>query len=122
MEGAQKLPGETNYLLGNDRSGGEHTFHISRRVNASTTIPGVAMVVYGNAGGSNTICASRPVLDTSKFRLDLSGAQKLSLDDRGNLLIGVGRSEIRMMRPAIYQETPAHARTPVAGRIRNRGG
>ena len=114
--GEQKLPGETNYLLGNDRSKWRtHVPHFAQ-VGATTTMPGVDMVVYGNSEGVEYDLRLAPGTDASKLRLDFSGAQKLRLDARGNLLIDVGHNEIRMMRPAIYEETLAHTRTPVAGR------
>ncbi len=113
--GEQRLPGETNYLLGHDRSKWRtHVPHFAQ-LDASTTMPGVDMVVYGNAKGVEYDLRLAPGTDASKLRLDFSEAQKLRLDARGNLLIGVGDNEIRMKRPAIYEETLTHARRPVAG-------
>ena len=114
--GEQKLPGNTNYFLGNDPRNWRTKVPHFARAEASSSIPGLTMVVYGNArGGLEYDLRLAPGADTSKLRLDFSGAQKLQLDAHGDLLLEAGGNELRMMRPAIYGESPAGARKPVRG-------
>jgi hypothetical protein len=114
--GENKLPGETNYLLGKDPSQWRTNVPHFAQVNGSSSIPGVAMVVYGNSGGIEYDLRLAPGTDPSSLRLDFSGAQRLRLDTRGNLLLEAGGSKLQMMRPAIYEESLSGARAPVRGK------
>jgi Beta-propeller repeat len=113
--GKQKLPGETNYFIGNDsRKWRTNVAHFAQ-VDGDSSIPGLSMVVYGNTAGIEYDLRLAPGADASKLRLNFSGAQKAHVDSDGSLLLDADGNELRMMRPAIYEEAREGKRSRVRG-------
>ena len=115
--GEQELPGETNYLLGNDRSRWRtHVPHFAR-VNGTTSIPGVAIIVYGNSNGLEYDLRVAPGADRFKNCASTSPAHKVYAETPVvDLLLSTSRApKLRMFRPSIYEESPSGARKPVKG-------
>ena len=102
--GEGKLTGETNYFMGNDPAKWRtHVPHFSRVV-AEGVLAGVDVVAYGNGRSLEYDLRVAPGVDARKLRLQISGADEMKLDADGNLVIlAVGR-EIRMKKPAMYEE------------------
>jgi Abnormal spindle-like microcephaly-assoc'd, ASPM-SPD-2-Hydin/Beta-propeller repeat len=103
--GDGKLAGETNYFLGNDPAKWRtHVPHFSRAV-AKGVLPGVDVVTYGNERALEYDLRVAPGVDARSLRLRISGADEMKLDADGDLLIVVAGQEIRMKKPAMYEET-----------------
>ena len=47
-----------------------------------------------------------PRADVSKLRFDISGADGMRIASDGDLLLRVGRSDLRMKTPEVYDEWP----------------
>jgi hypothetical protein len=105
--GDGRLAAETNYFLGNDPGKWRtHVQHFSRVV-ARGVVPGVDAVAYGNERALEYDLRVAPGVDARGLRLQISGADGMKLDVNGDLVIlAVGR-EIRMKKPAMYEETIA---------------
>jgi Abnormal spindle-like microcephaly-assoc'd, ASPM-SPD-2-Hydin len=103
--GDGRLAGETNYFLGNDPAKWRtHVAHFSRAV-AKGVLPGVDVVAYGNERALEYDLRVAPGVDARSLRLRISGADEMKLDAEGNLLIMAAGQEIRMKKPAMYEET-----------------
>jgi hypothetical protein len=125
--GDGKLTGETNYFMGNGPAKWRtHVAHFSRAV-AKGVLPGVDVVAYGNWRALEYDLRVAPGVDARSLRLRISGADEKKLDAEGDLLILAGGREIRMKKPAMYEEmtnersrndgspNPKLQRRPVAG-------
>jgi hypothetical protein len=132
----QRLPGRSNYLLGNDPRHWHTNIANYGRVRIEGIYPGVDLLYYGNQDRRleyDFIVA--PGADPGLIRLQLQsdGPQRagesargvLRLDASGDLVVRTGHSEMRLRAPAVYQLDGAAAhglamrgeRTPVAGRF-----
>ncbi|MGH9685373.1 MAG: choice-of-anchor D domain-containing protein [Candidatus Acidiferrales bacterium] len=102
-EGEGRLRGESNYFIGNDaRRWRTHVPHFDS-VKASNLFPGVGAVVYGNDQGLEYDLRVAPGMDVRRLRLKISGADRMQIDARGDLVIEVGGRELRMRRPNMYE-------------------
>jgi len=102
--GEGKLTSETNYFKGNDPAKWRtHVAHFSRAI-AKDVAPGVDVVAYGNERALEYDLRVGPGVDARSLRLQISGAEKMKVDADGNLVILVAGQEIRMKKPAMYEE------------------
>jgi Abnormal spindle-like microcephaly-assoc'd, ASPM-SPD-2-Hydin len=105
--GDGQLAAETNYFLGNDPAKWRtHVQHFSRVV-ARGVLPGVDVVAYGNERALEYDLRVAPGVDARSLRLQVSGADGMKLDANGDLVILAAGREIRMKKPAMYEETIA---------------
>jgi hypothetical protein len=112
--GARKLAGKTNYLVGNDSARwilGAATYEA---VQYSGLYPGVDLVYYGNEGELEFDFVVHPGGDTTSISIAFDGADAISLDTVGGVLITAGGAEMRLRRPLVYQLS-AGKRYEVAG-------
>jgi hypothetical protein len=127
--GEEKLRGETNYFIGNDpRNWRTNIPHYARAKTIGLPDQPV-FVVYGNDQGVEYDLRIPPGADVSRLRLALTGASRLRLSNSGDLLMSVAGNEIRMRKPAIYEEppdaaqntspTPTHSRRPRTAKPRS---
>ena len=105
--GDGRLAAETNYFLGNDPAKWRtHVQHFSRVV-ARGVLPGVDVVAYGNERALEYDLRVAPGVDARGLRLQISGADGMKLDVNGDLVILAAGREIRMKKPAMYEEAIA---------------
>jgi hypothetical protein len=102
--GDGRLAAETNYFLGNDPANWRtHVQHFSRVI-ARAVLPGVDVVAYGNERALEYDLRVAPGVDARGLRLQISGADGMKLDVNGDLVIIAAGREIRMKKPAMYEE------------------
>jgi hypothetical protein len=105
--GDGRLAAETNYFLGNDPAKWRtHVQHFPRVI-ARAVLPGVDVVAYGNERALEYDLRVAPGVDGRGLRLQISGADGMKLDANGDLVILAAGREIRMKKPAMYEETIA---------------
>jgi hypothetical protein len=84
---------------------------------AKNVLPGMDIVVYGNAEGVEQNLRVAPAVEARDLRLEINSdgaahAANLRLDASGDLLVTLDGRELRMKKPAIYEEwaaTESHA-------------
>lgn len=103
--GEGKLAGETNYFIGDDPANWRTQVPHFSRVVAKRVLAGVDVVAYGNERALEYDLRVKPGTDPRSLRLQISGAESMNLDAEGNLVIQAGGREIRMKKPAMYEET-----------------
>jgi hypothetical protein len=118
--GDKKLRGETNYFIGNDpRRWRTHVPHFAQ-VGAANAMPGVGIVLYGNDEGIEYDLRVAPGADLSRLRFRISGADAMRLAENGDLLLNVAGGELRMKKPAIYQQVDGEQAITDANMARKR--
>ncbi len=113
--GTDRLPGVSNYFIGNDPSAWRTGVAQYGRVTYRGLYPGVDLTFYGNQGGRLEYDFTlRPGVDPSLIRLAFDGADALHVDSSGNLVIGLAHTSLVQPKPQIYQVVDG-TRTPISG-------
>ncbi|HET6979471.1 MAG TPA: SBBP repeat-containing protein [Pyrinomonadaceae bacterium] len=115
VEGREPLQGKVNYLVGNDRSKWHRNIETFREVRYSNVWPGVDMVWYGTQSKLEYDFVVKPGASVSAIRLLFKGADKLQIDEHGNLLLNVGNEKMVQSAPTIYQDQE-QARVNISGK------
>ncbi len=111
---ADKLPGQTNYFVGNDPKKWVTDVPSYARVKYSGIYPGVDLVFYGNQRHLEYDFVIAPGADPKSVKLKIEGAQKLAINSRGDLVLSVSDGNVEFKKPVIYQ-TVGSERREIAG-------
>ena len=117
--GADRLPGKSNYFLGNDPAKWRHGVPQFARVRYENVYPGINLLFYGNQGRLEYDFQVAPGSDPGQAELEFNGAKKLELNDGALVIHGEGGS-VRLGAPRVYQEIGGK-RQSVAGSFVLRG-
>jgi hypothetical protein len=105
LEAADLLPGKSNYFIGNGSSNWIAGVPQYARINLKSIYPGIDLVYYGNNGLLEYDFVLSPGADPGVLGLRVSGADKISADVSGNLLLQARNGTVQLQKPTIYQET-----------------
>ena len=120
-QGQNAVGGESNYFLGNDPAQWRtHVKHFAA-AEARDVLPGVDIVAYGNDEGVEYDLRVAPGTNADYLRLAIAGnsggavagTEHARLDASGDLLIALDGRELRMKKPAIYEEWAATSEQPL---------
>jgi hypothetical protein len=114
VEGVEPLPGRVNYLKGKDPKRWRAGIPTYRRVRCGRVYPGVDLVYYGSQGRMEYDFVLQPGADPGQIRLAYGGADKVTLDAAGDLVLHAPGGELRQHKPVVYQEVDGQ-RVPIAG-------
>src|SRR3989441_10047252 len=103
--GLDELPGKSNYFVGNDPKKWRTNVPTYSRVKYEGIYPGVDLVFYGNQRQLEYDLIVAPGASFKLITMAFDGAQRIQLDDSGDLLISTSMGEIRQRKPVIYQQT-----------------
>ena len=120
VDGADELPGKSNYFIGNDRTKWHRNIPQFARVRYASVYPGVDLVYYGKQGQLEYDFEVSPHSDPKQIALSFSGATDLKLAQNGDLAMALDGAELRLIAPHIYQKFGNEERT-VPGRFELRG-
>lgn len=115
LNGEQELQGKVNYLIGNDRSKWHTGISTFRKVHYDNVWSGVDMLWYGSQTELEYDFVIKPGTEVSTVRVAFEGAEKVRLDDQGNLMIASNGEEVKHLAPVVYQERE-EGRLSVAGK------
>jgi hypothetical protein len=115
IAGADKLPGKSNYFIGNDPAKWHHDIPQFSRVRYRGVYPGVDLVYYGHQGQLEYDLEVAPGADPGKIALRFPGHRRPGLDENGDLILAAGGGEVRLNAPRIYQPTESGTQQDVAG-------
>lgn len=120
LDGSGKLPGASNYLIGNDPSKWHRNVPQFASVRYRQVYPGIDLVYYGSQGQLEYDFEVAPGADARAISLNLTGAQKISFERHGDLALKTSGGEVRLQSPQVYQRVGAE-RHPVSGRFVRKG-
>ncbi len=115
VEGADELPGKSNYFIGNDPKKWHVGIPTFRRVEYNNPYPGIELAFYGNKRELEYDFIVAPEADANLIRLKIDGARSSEIDKNGNLLLRVGQKSVQFSAPNVYQDD-GNKRQPVEGR------
>jgi hypothetical protein len=112
--GEDLQPGVVNYFLGNDPSQWRTNVPTYGRVRYKNVYPGIDLVYYGNHRQLEYDFEIHPGSDPSRIQLEIQGANRVELDEFGDLALRTANGELHFQSPVVYQQIGTQ-RTPVGG-------
>jgi Beta-propeller repeat/Abnormal spindle-like microcephaly-assoc'd, ASPM-SPD-2-Hydin len=110
----EPLPGRSNYFIGNNRDKWVTDVPSYGRVKYSGIYPGVDVEFYGNQRHFEYDFTVAPGVDPKVIALKIDGAQKLTIDSHGDLILRTPDGDAKFQKPSVYQMAGAERRE-VAG-------
>jgi hypothetical protein len=104
VEGEERLPGVTHYLLGPDPRRWVRGAPAYGRVRCRGVYPGVDLLLRGEERALEFDFEIAPGADPAQIRMCYRGASSLRVDPAGDLVARVGPVELRWERPRAWQE------------------
>src|ERR1051326_123843 len=111
---SQRQSGRSNYAIGPHPINGVPNYG---RVNYEQVFPGVDTVFYGEGSRMRYDLVLHKGADPKQIAFTFGGAQEMSVDADGNLVLKTGSGDVVYEKPVIYQEI-AGVKRPVAGAYR----
>ena len=115
VEGRDELPGKVNYFTGSNPEKWLRNIPTYRKVYYKDVYPGIDVVYYGNQREFEYDFVVAPGANPKVIKFTVEGADKISLDKTGNLLLDLKHGEVRLKKPVIYQLTDEGNRREVKG-------
>jgi len=115
VQGTGRLPGKSNYFIGNDPAKWQHDVPQFARVEYSQVYPGIDLVYYGKQGNLEYDFQVAPGADPKSIQLSFAGSRGLKIE-AGDLVLATADGDIRLEAPRMYQNEGV-GRTPVEGRF-----
>jgi uncharacterized repeat protein (TIGR01451 family) len=120
LTSADRLPGKSNYIVGNDPSRWRTGIPQFARVRYENVYPGIDLVFYGNQGQLEYDFQVAPGANPEQAELEFNGTSGLELY-QGALVIRTGNGSVKLEAPRVYQEIAGN-RQPVGANFVLRGG
>ncbi len=112
--GVEELRGKANYLVGRDRSQWHLNLPTFAKVRYSNVYPGVDLLYYGNQGELESDFIIAPGANPEAVKLSIVGAEQVTLDSSGDVVLRMKAGELRLRKPLVYQEA-GNRRKEIAG-------
>ena len=103
VTGQDKLPGIVNYFIGDDPKKWRTKIPTYKKVAYEGVYPGIDLVYYGNQGQLEYDLVVAPGADPNQIQLAFEGAEHLSVNKAGDLVLDVDGGEVRLLQPQVYQ-------------------
>jgi hypothetical protein len=121
VTGQDRQPGISNYFLGNDPARWHTGIAHYGRVVYRGVYPGVDLAFYGNQQRLEYDFTVAPGADPRSIALSFAGAEGMTLDAQGDLVLETASGAVTEQAPVVYQDLGG-ARTSVAGSYVLEGG
>jgi hypothetical protein len=108
------LPGTTNYLLGNDPKQWRTDVPSYARLRYEAIYPGIDLVYYGKGQELEHDWIVAPGADPRSIKLAFDGADAVTIDSAGDLVLRADENRVRLRKPVVYQSLRG-TRREVAG-------
>jgi hypothetical protein len=112
--GEDPQAGKVNYFLGNDPAKWLTNVPTYSRVRYKNVYPGIDLVYYGSHEQLEYDFEIQPGSNPRNIQFAIQGAQKIQLDQNGELVLTLNGGQIRFQSPMVYQGSAAQ-RVPVEG-------
>jgi YVTN family beta-propeller protein len=120
VTGVDRLPGSSNYFIGNDPAKWRTQVPFYAKVLYSGIYRGIDLVYYGNQRELEYDFVIAPGADPKQIRIGVQGATRAFVDNNGDVVMRNQGRDVRMRAPRLYQRMNGRLRE-VAGRYRLRG-
>jgi hypothetical protein len=104
ITGLDELPGKVNYFRGKDPKQWRTNIPSYAKVKYEKVYPGIDLIYYGNQRQLEYDFIVAPGADPKAVRLAFAGADQLTIDKRGDLVLKSGDDDVRLHKPRVYQD------------------
>lgn len=115
ISGDQPLAGKINYLFGSDQSQWQANCPTFSQVRVEDVYPGINVVYYGNRQKLEYDFNLAAGVDPSAISLRFAGAERISVNPQGELVIKFNAGEIIQHAPVAYQTINGQRQEVAAG-------
>jgi uncharacterized repeat protein (TIGR01451 family) len=122
VAGIGRLPGKVNYFIGNDPENWLTDISTYRQIIYHEVYPGIDLIFYGNQGRLELDFRVAPGADPHAVQLGFQGADDLTLDAQGDLILTVGDAPVTFNAPKIYQDIDGKPQHIGGGYVLSRDG
>ncbi len=105
VTGLEELPGKANYIIGNDPTKWYTNVPTYGKVRYQDLYPGIDLIYYGTQRQLEYDLVVAPGADPNQIKLAFQGAEDVTVDHDGNLILRVAGGEVRLHDPNVYQES-----------------
>ena len=116
-EGLERLPGVSNYLIGNDSSKWVSGIPQFAKLKRSQVYPGIDMVFYGNQRQLEYDFVVGPGADPNRIELAFDGVDSIRTNAAGDLVLATSAGDFIQKKPKVYQKVNG-GQVEVASRYR----
>jgi uncharacterized repeat protein (TIGR01451 family) len=102
--GLEKLPGMSNYFIGNDPAKWRTDVPHYARIQYEGVYPGIDLVWYGNQRQLEYDFVVAPGADPKQIQVAYEGVESLEVEAGGDLVLRTALGEVRQQQPRVYQE------------------
>ena len=102
--GFEKLPGISNYFIGNDPAKWRTNVPQYARIQYEGVYPGIDVVWYGNQRRLEYDFVVAPGADPKQIQVAYEGTESLGVEANGDLVLRTALGEVRQQKPRVYQE------------------
>jgi hypothetical protein len=110
VSGDGELPGKSNYFIGQDSRKWHKGIRNFASINYRGIYPGIDLTYYGNQRQLEYDFVIQAGKDPRQIALGFEGADRVRVDDRGDLVLNVAGREVRQQKPFAYQEVSGEKR------------
>ncbi len=107
ISGDSEFPGKVNAFLGNNPAQWRSSVPTFAKVRVENLYPGVNAVYYGNGRQLEYDFDLAPGIDPKMIALRFDGAEKISVNPQGELVVRLSGGEIIQHQPVVYQNVGA---------------
>ena len=104
IEPLDELLGKSNYFIGNDPKLWHTDVPLYSKVRYTKVYPGIDVVYHGNQRQLEYDFVVAPNADPNAIKLNFSGADKIDINDAGNLVLHAGTGELVLQKALAYQQ------------------
>jgi hypothetical protein len=105
ITGRDQMPARANYFIGNEPAKWHTGVLLFSKVQVDEVYPGVRVVYYANQSAQLEYdFLVQPGARPGQIRFRIEGADKVRVDEGGNLALQIGDEEIQEHKPVVYQE------------------
>ena len=112
--GEDQLATKVNYFIGNDPAKWQTNVKTYARIRYKNVYPGIDLLYHGNNRQVEFDFVVAPGADPGAIQFAVKGADALTVDAEGNLVLTKGGKQLHFQAPGIYQEING-SRVKVAG-------
>ena len=102
--GLEKLPGISNYFIGNDPKKWRTDVPHYARIEYQGVYPGIDLVWYGNQRQLEYDFVVGPGADAKQIQVAYEGVESVNVEANGELVLRTALGEVRQQQPRVYQE------------------
>ncbi len=105
ISGLERLPGRSNYFIGNDPAKWHRNVSQFGRVRYSEVYPGIDLVYYGNQGRLEYDFEIAAGANPEAVALTFEGTDRVQLDSAGDAMLQTAGGNVQLNAPRVYQTT-----------------